>query len=81
MDAHEFYLYFGASYVLICQLELKLWNHNYKHLFKLARFLLCIYNQKYTTISNTRATFAYYSFCDNLRQWTSQSAVIVGCHF
>ena len=22
----------------------------------------------YTTISNTRATFAYYSFCDNLRQ-------------
>ena len=52
MDAHEFYLYFGASYVLICQLELKLWNHNYKNLFKLARFLLCIYNQKYTMFSN-----------------------------
>ena len=35
-----------------------------------------------TTISNTRATFAYYSFCDNLRlNCTSQSAVIVGCHF
>ena len=34
------------------------------------------------TISNTRATFAYYSFCDNLRlNCTSQSAVIVGCHF
>ena len=28
----------------------------------------------HSTISNTRATFAYYSFCDNLRlQCTSQS--------
>ena len=27
MNAQEFYLYFGASHVLICQLELKLWNH------------------------------------------------------
>ena len=35
MDAHEFYLYFGASYVLICQLELKLWNHNYKFFIKI----------------------------------------------
>ena len=34
------------------------------------------------TISNTRATFAYYSFCDNLRlKCTSQSVVIVCCHF
>ena len=35
-----------------------------------------------STISNTRATFAYYSFCDNLRlKCTSQSVVIVCCHF
>ena len=35
-----------------------------------------------TTISNTRATFAYHSFCDNLRlQCTSQFIVIVCCHF
>ena len=40
MDAQEFYLYFGSSYVLICQLELKLWNHNYKNLFKFGEFSL-----------------------------------------
>ena len=34
------------------------------------------------TISNTRATFAYYSFCDNLRlQCTSQTIVMVCCRF
>ena len=32
------------------------------------------------TISNTRATFAYHSFCDNLRlQCTSQTIVMVCC--
>ena len=34
------------------------------------------------TISNTRATFAYHSFCDNLRlQCTSQTIVMVCCRF
>ena len=31
MDAQEFYLCFGASYVLMCQLELKLFKYNYKN--------------------------------------------------
>ena len=35
-----------------------------------------------TTISNTRATFAYHSFCDNLRlQCTSQTITMVCCCF
>ena len=34
------------------------------------------------TISNTRATFAYHSLCDNLRlQCTSQTIVMVCCRF
>ena len=38
MDAHEFYLCFGASYVLMCQLELKLFKYNYKNWF----ILVCV---------------------------------------
>ena len=39
-------------------------------------------NTPQSTISNTRATFAYHSFCDNHRlQCTSQFIVIVCCHF
>ena len=36
MNAQEFYLCFGASYVLMCQLELKLLKYNYENLFILA---------------------------------------------
>ena len=36
----------------------------------------------YGTISNTRATFAYHSFCDNLQlQCTSQTILMVCCCF
>ena len=38
MDAQDFYLCFGASYVLICQLELKLLKYNYK---KFVQFGVC----------------------------------------
>ena len=38
MDAQEFYLCFGASYVLMCQLELKLLKYNYK---KFVHFGVC----------------------------------------
>ena len=36
MDAQEFHLCFGASYVMICQIELKLLKYNYKNWFILA---------------------------------------------
>ena len=42
MDAQEFYLYFDASYVLTCQLELKLWKCNYKNLFEFGAFSLIL---------------------------------------
>ena len=38
MDAQDFYLCFGVSYVLICQLELKLLKYNYK---KFVQFGVC----------------------------------------
>ena len=39
MDAQEFHLCFGASYVMICQIELKLLKYNYENWFILARVL------------------------------------------
>ena len=43
MDAQEFYLCFGAIYVVICHLEVKLLKYNHKNFVQTVQFDVCFW--------------------------------------
>ena len=77
MVFNEFLIIFDIGNIIQCA-----YSFNGTPIIKLQPIVSSILGHVFSTISNTRATFAYHSFCDNLRlQCTSQTIVMVCCRF